>query len=395
MQTAFARLYIYPHFVLFSKNLTKILQIRAIYGKIYKVKYLWELIHIPILNKNSKTEVDKFNKFVLENGDITQTTYWGEVKSNWQYEGVYLEDGGKITAAMLLLIRKLPAVKACLAYSSKGPVCNVLDRETFKALIKEAEPLRKKYKLFSLKLDPEVLCNAENERYFKGMGFKVKSGHKHLHDYAQPKFNMVLQIENKTEDELMSEFSNKTRYNIRLAYRKGVECYYENSTEAAAKFHEIYKITAVRDSFSYRDREYFENMVKVLPKENLRIYFTKHEDDILSSAVCIKSGDKMWYMYGASSNEKRNLMPNYAMQWEMIKWALECGLKRYDFGGVFVLDKENGLYKFKKGFCDKEEVREYIGEIDMVYSKIFFFAYDKILPFMQSFKRKVFKLFKR
>ena len=59
------------------------------------------------------------------------------------------------------------------------------------------------------------------------------------------------------------------------------------------------------------------------------------------------------------------------------------------------LDKENGLYKFKKGFCDKEEVREYIGEIDMVYSKIFFFAYDKILPFMQSFKRKVFKLFKR
>ncbi len=296
---------------------------------------------------------------------------------------------------MLLLIRKLPIVGKSLAYSSKGPVCNVFDKDVFMRLIKEAEPLKKKYKLFSVKFDPEVLCAKENEDYFKKLGFKVKSGHKHLHDYAQPKFNMVLNTDGKTEDGLMSEFSNKTRYNIRLAYRKGVTCRYDNSVESAAKFHEIYKITAIRDSFSYRDREYFENMVNVIPKENLRIYFTEHEGDVLSAAVCVKSGDKMWYMYGASSNEKRNLMPNYAMQWEMIKWALESGCKRYDFGGVFVLDKENGLYKFKKGFCDKEETREYLGETDMVYSKICFFAYDKILPFMQSFKRGIFKLIKR
>ncbi|MBQ3054350.1 MAG: peptidoglycan bridge formation glycyltransferase FemA/FemB family protein [Clostridia bacterium] len=338
--------------------------------------------------------MNKFNQFVLKHGDITQTTYWGQVKKNWKYEGVYLEEKGEIIASMLLLIRPLPIVGAGLAYSSKGPVCDVMNRELFDKLIKEAEPLKKKYNLFTLKFDPEVLCTQENIDYFKNMGFKVKSGHAHLHDYAQPKFNMLLTLSGQTEDSLMESFSNKTRYNIRLAYRKGVTAYFDNSPESAKKFHEIYKVTALRDKFSYRDEDYFLHMLEVIPKDNLRIYFTKHEEDILSSAVCIKSGDKMWYMYGASSNAKRNLMPNYAMQWEMIKWALECGCNRYDFGGVFVLDKENGLYKFKKGFCDKEEVKEYLGEIDMVYNKLYFFAYDKILPMMQSFKRKLFKLLK-
>ncbi|MDP4118488.1 MAG: peptidoglycan bridge formation glycyltransferase FemA/FemB family protein [Bacillota bacterium] len=348
-----------------------------------------------MLDKTDRSAVNKFNNFVLSHGDITQTTYWGEVKTNWCWEGVYLEDNGEITASMLLLIRKLPIVNANLAYSSKGPVCNIDNAGQFKALLAEAQPLKKKYHLFTIKFDPEALCTEEYKKHFKDMGFTVKCDHRHLHDYAQPKFNMVLTLTGKTEDELVAEFSNKTRYNLRLSYRKGVTVFWTNDEGSGKRFHEIYEITAMRDNFSYRSAEYFEHMLKIIPKENIRIYFTKHEDDVLSSAVCIKSGDKMWYMYGASSNEKRNLMPNYAMQWEMIKWALECGCDRYDFGGVFVLDKENGLFKFKKGFCDKEDVREYLGEIDMVYNPFYFFAYDKILPFMQGFKRKLFKLFKK
>ncbi len=350
---------------------------------------------IPILNKTNCKDIEKFNKFVLEKGDITQTTYWGELKSNWQWEGVYLEKDGEITASMLLLIRRLPVVKASLAYCSKGPVGAVMNKQVIAELISQAQPLVKQYSIFSIKMDPEIMCTEENKKHFESMGYKVKADHKHLHDYAQPKFNMLLDLKDKNEEILMEEFSNKTRYNLRLAYRKGVEGYYENSLDAAAKFHEIYKITAIRDKFSYRDAEYFQRMLKVIPRENLRFYFTRHEDDVLSSAVCVKSGDKMWYMYGASSNVKRNLMPNYAMQWEMIKWALQEGCHRYDFGGVFVLDKENGLYKFKKGFCDKEEVREYLGEIDVVYNGFYFFVYDKLLPFMQGMKRKLFKLIGR
>lgn len=338
----------------------------------------------------------KFNAFALANGDITQTTYWGEVKkAGWQYEGVYLEENGKITAAMLLLLRKLPVIKTTLAYCSKGPVCDVKNKEVFTSLMEEAKPLVKKHKIFSVKLDPEVLCTDETKAYFKNLGFKVKCGLKHLHDYAQPKFNMLmLNLKGKDEETVMAELDRDTRYKIRKAERNGVTGYYDNSPEAIAKFHEIYKITAIRDSFSYRGEDYFQNMLKSVPHENIRVYFTKHEEDVLSAAIAVKSGDKMWYMYGASSNEKRNLYPNYVMQWSMIKWALECGCDRYDFGGIFNIDDDDGLYRFKKGFCGENGLLEYLGEIDMVYGGFSFFAYDKLLPFMQGTKRKLFKLIK-
>lgn len=354
------------------------------------------MITIPILDKTNKELVDRFNNFVLKNGDITQTTYWGEVKSNWQYQGVYTEKDGEITAAALLLLRKLPVIKTTLAYCSKGPVCDVHNRELFTALLDEMRPLVKKNNIFSIKLDPEVLCTDQNKEYFKSLGFKVKCGHKHLHDYAQPKFNMLLlNLSGKTEECLMAELDRDTRYKIRKAERNGVTAYWDNSPEAVAKFHEIYKITAVRDKFSYRGEEYFQNMLNVIPHENIRVYFTKHEEDVLSAAIAVKSGDKMWYMYGASSNQKRKLFPNYVMQWEMIKWALECGCNRYDFGGIFNISDDDGLYRFKKGFCGEQGMLEYLGEIDMVSKQFSYFAYDKLLPFMQSAKRNVFKLFKK
>ena len=339
----------------------------------------------------------KFNAFALENGDITQTTYWGEVKSSgWQYEGIYTEENGEITATMLLLLRRLPVVKTSLAYCSKGPVCDVKNKEVFTALMEEAKPLINKYRIFSIKLDPEVLCTDENKDYFKSLGFKVKCHHKHLHDYAQPKFNMLMQnLTGKDAETVMEELDRDTRYKIRKAERNGVTGYFDNTPEAVAKFHEIYKITAIRDSFSYRGEDYFQNMLECIPHENIRVYFTKHEKDVLSAAIAVKSGDKMWYMYGASSNEKRKLFPNYVMQWEMIKWALESGCNRYDFGGIFNIDDDDGLYRFKKGFCTEEGLVEYLGEIDMVYGNLSFFAYDKLLPFMQGAKRKIFKLIKK
>ncbi len=360
------------------------------------MKNPWRLITIPILDKTNEKQVRLFNEFVLKNGDITQTTYWGNVKSNWQYEGVYLEKDGEIIAAMLLLLRQLPLLKTTLAYCSKGPACNVKDKKIFSALMQEAQPLVKKHRIFSVKLDPEVLCSKENKEYFENLGFKVKCGLAHLHDYAQPKFNMLLtNLSGKNEETILAELDRDTRYKIRKAERNGVTGYWENSPEAVKKFHELYKVTAIRDSFSYRGEDYFLNMLKALPQENLRFYFTRHEEDILSGAIAVKSGDKMWYMYGASSNEKRKLFPNYVMQWEMIKWALECGCNRYDFGGIFNIDDNDGLYRFKKGFCGEEGLLEYLGEIDMVYNRFSFFVYDKLLPFMQSTKRKLFKLMKK
>ncbi len=122
-----------------------------------------------------------------------------------------------------------------------------------------------------------------------------------------------------------------------------------------------------------------------------RIYISEYEGEALSAALCFHYNDKTWYMYGASSNNHRNLMPNYQMQAEMIKWAIENGSKRYDFGGVFELNKENGLFKFKEGFCHQEQETEFIGEIDKIYNKPVYFMFSKFVPFLKNLKHKLFK----
>lgn len=203
----------------------------------------------------------------------------------------------------------------------------------------------------------------------------------------QPPFEAVLDISNVSEEELMKRFAEKTRYNIRLSKRKGVEVYYSSKEEDLKIFYELYKITCKRDKIGCRAYEYFKRMLDAFDEEHLRIYIAKHENDKLSAAIAVTYGTEMFYLYGASSNEKRNLMPNYAMQWEMIKWGIEKKCNTYNFGGIIHLDKNNGLYKFKTGFCKEEGIIKYIGELDFVYNKPIYFAYTKLLPIIKKVKR--------
>ncbi len=344
---------------------------------------------MPILDKNDKKQVERYIEF-LNNSEytrLTQSLEWGRVKKDWKQEAVYLEENGNIIAAMTILLEKVPKMKYYLMYCSRGPVCKSDDVETIKKLVKEAEPLAKKYNAFCLKLDPQLEYSKEINKLFIQNGFKT-SGENADHDkLIQPLYEAVLDIDNISEEELIKKFSEKTRYNIRLSKRKGIEVYYSRSEEDLKIFYELYKITCKRDKIGRRAYEYFKGMLDAFDENHLRIYIAKHEDDKLSAAIAITYGTEMFYLYGASSNVKRNLMPNYAMQWEMIKWGIEKKCKTYNFGGILHLDKNNGLYKFKTGFCKEEGIKHYIGEIDKVYNKLIYFAYTRILPIFKKLKR--------
>ena len=82
-------------------------------------------------------------------------------------------------------------------------------------------------------------------------------------------------------------------------------------------------------------------------------------------------------------------MPNYLMQWEMIKWGIERGCELYDFGGVFELNKENGLYKFKEGFCHVDGVTEFIGELRYVYNKPMYWLYENAVPALRKIQKRL------
>ncbi len=344
---------------------------------------------MPLLDKDNKSMVEKYNEFVRnrEHTSALQDLNWAYVKKEeWRHEAVYLEKNGKITAAMSMLIRTF--VKGfSIIYVPRGPVCDAYDVATIKELLNEAKIVAKKYNAFVLKFDPEVLYDEKLEALYKKAGFKVRNKDKHKHEFIQPIYNMILRIKGKTEEEIFKGYSEKTRYNIRVAEKKSVTVRWSRDEAELKKFFDLSEITAKRDGIVLRDFEYYKRMLEAYDEKHLRIYIAEHEGEALSGAIALNYGGKLFYIYGASSNEKRNLMPNYLMQQTMIKWAIETGCSEYDFGGIFEINKANGLYRFKEGFCRQEGVTKFIGEVDVVYNKLVYFAFVTLLPIYKKMRK--------
>jgi len=346
---------------------------------------------MPLLDRENKSMVDKYNEFVRnrEHTSALQDLNWAYVKKEeWRHEAVYLEKNGNITAAMSMLVRTF--VKGfSMIYVPRGPVCDAYDIATIKQLINEAKIVAKKHNAFVLKFDPEAVYAEKLEALYKKAGFKVIHKDKQMSAMIQPIYNMILRIKGKTEDEIFKGYSEKTRYNIRVAEKKGVTVRWSRAEEDLKKFYDLSEITAKRDGIVLRDYEYYKRILEAYDENCLRIYIAEHEGQALSGAIALNYGGKLFYIYGASSNEKRNLMPNYLMQQTMIKWAVQTGCSEYDFGGVFELNKSNGLYRFKEGFCRQEGVTKFIGEVDVVYNKLIYFAYVKLVPVYKRIRKLI------
>jgi len=197
-----------------------------------------------------------------------------------------------------------------------------------------------------------------------------KQNIKTIDDVIQPKYVMRLNIKDHTEDSLIATFHSKTRYNIRLSIKKGVTIREGSTDEDIEIFHKIMKETGSRDDFFIRDSSYFKKLYNCLGKDHVKILIAEHEGTPIAVAMPVLYGDKVCYLYGGSSNQYRNLMATYLVQWEMIKWGLENKCSIYDFRGITGYWDENspqyGVYKFKKGF-NGDEV-EFVNELYMVFN---------------------------
>ena len=189
----------------------------------------------------------------------------------------------------------------------------------------------------------------------------------------------------------MAGFKQKWRYNIRLAGKKGVTVK-TGTKEDLKDFHRIMIETGKRDGFIIRPLEYFEKMYDELG-EHMKVLMAYYEGKPISGVIPIFYGNKTWYLYGASSNEHRNLMPNYLLQWEMIKMAIARGDDIYDFRGVSGVVDENhpqyGLYRFKQGFG--ATFTEFIGEVYIPFKPITYKLYkfsEKAFRTLRQVKRK-------
>ena len=325
-------------------------------------------------------------------GNFAQSYLWGKQKPMWQWDAIAIRgEDGAIRGSLAVMTRKVPGIGRTLMYGCRGPVCDLDDRETFSQLLDGAKALAKKYKSYVIKIDPDVpSSNTAFSSMLQSFGFRAKEGGKNF-EAIQPRYGFRLNVEGKTEEELLANFHQKWRYNIRLAERKGVTvriC----GKEMVPAFSDLMLTTGVRDGFVTRKPEYFAAMLDNLG-EHARLYMAFDPNDTpIAGTLAIHYGDKVWYLYGASSNEHRNLMPNYLLQWRMIQWAVETNCRIYDFRGVSGdVSEDNplyGLFRFKQGFGG--DFTEFVGEMDLVLSPVIYWAVEHGTSVFKELRKQVY-----
>lgn len=348
------------------------------------------------MNNQSEQFIEKYESFLKANqkGHFMQSPQWARIKSFWQNEVVIVEDkNGDIKGSMSLLIRRIPFLPYTMMYSPRGPVCDPHDSVTLQELLTKTKQLAKKYNSYVLKMDPDIEKeDAQFEKIMKSLGYQLKGGLK-PYEGIQPRFVFRLDVKARTPEEVLQSFHQKTRYNIRLALKKGVEVRV-GTRDDLVEYHKLMVDTGIRDKFIVRSRQYYEKVYDSLGSEHVRLFMAYYEGQPIAGSIAIVYGNKCWYLYGASSNEFRNLMPNYLLQWEMIKLAIESGCDLYDFrGATGDLNEDSplyGLYKFKKGFNGK--FTEFVGMFDYVFKPFIYFCVENGITFVREFRRQKFIL---
>ena len=324
----------------------------------------------------NKTDEEEYTKFLEshERCNFQQSLEWARVKTSWKREVILAEDENKkIIGSLMVWVRKIP-IFGNIMYSARGPICDIHDMEVLQQLTEGAKELAKKYNAIVLRIEPDIKSDDEDfKNIMLQLGFSIKDDAKNFREEIQPRYVFRLDTKGKTEDEIFKAFHQKTRYNVRLATKKGVTIK-EGNKEDLKDFHKIMVTTGIRDGFITRPLEYFEKMYDELGPEHMKILLAYYEGKPIAGVIPIMYGNKTWYLYGASSNEHRNLMPNYLLQWEMIKIALKRKSDIYDLRGVpGIADNSNGLYRMKKGFG--AEYTEFVGEVYMPYKPMMYNLY--------------------
>ncbi len=184
----------------------------------------------------------------------------------------------------------------------------------------------------------------------------------------------------KSEEELLAGMKPKTRYNIRLAEKKGVRIRIMNyelgiKNDDIDKFVDLVKITAQRDKITPHPESYYRKMLETIPAENLKLYVAEYNDKRIAANIIIHYGNTATYLHGASDNEFRNVMAPYLLQWQAILDAKKAGLIKYDFGGIKTGDIKHetcdknsweGITRFKTGFAPDTKPIEFPGSYDII-----------------------------
>jgi len=296
-------------------------------------------------------------------GSLLQSRFWAEFRGRlgWEARAFACRSGGR-DFSLLVLLRPLP-LRQRLAYVPHGPEVPDPELENGRLLAALAEELRPHLAgcLF-LRFDLPWALRPEGLGADPTAGLRAAGLRKAPMD-VQPPDTVVLDL-GYEEESLLAAMKAKTRYNIGLAAKKGVRVEEGGAADLPA-WYELYRQTARRDRITLHDYEYYRRQFELAQGgavggapagggPELKLLLARHEGDLLAGILLAVHGRAATYLYGASSDVKRNLMPAYALQWEAIRIARRRGCLTYDLFGIppspDPTHPMHGLYRFKTGF---------------------------------------------
>jgi len=290
-----------------------------------------------------------------------QSWEWGEFQERLKNKIIRLgvEEKEQLLCAATLTKKTLPMGKSYF-YCPRGPI--IISDLRFKILdllFKEVGKIAKKENAIFSRFEPRNELQITNYKLQITKTIDV-----------QPAKTLILDL-TKNENKLLAEMRQKTRYNIRLAEKKGVKII--EADGASSDFEEFWRLmaeTKERDEFRLHNKEYYRKMLEV---DFIKLFLAEYKGEIIAGNIISFFGDTVTYIHGASGNKFRNVMAPYLLQWRAIKKAKKSGYKNYDFYGIDE-NKWPGVTRFKKGFSG-EEIK-YPGTYDLVFNKGLYGIYN-------------------
>jgi lipid II:glycine glycyltransferase (peptidoglycan interpeptide bridge formation enzyme) len=313
---------------------------------------------------------DAWEAFLARHPDahLLQSAAWGELKSRFGWTAVRLSVGD--AGAQVLFRRPFPGLT--LAYIPRGPVGDWLPK-----LLPELLAACRSERAFALKIEPDAAEGDSIEVRLRQAGLLPSR------QPIQPRRSLLVDLTGD-EDQLLGRMHSKTRYNIHLAERRGVQV---RPWDDLGAFHRLMQRTGERDTFGVHSAAYYRLAYQVFhPPGECELFLAESGGQPLAALMVFARGRAAWYLYGASSDQGRNLMSTYLLQWEAMRWARRRGCVTYDMWGIpdepedvlesqFTHRKDGlwGVYRFKRGFGGR--LVRTIGAWDLPLMPVLYRAY--------------------
>ncbi len=311
-------------------------------------------------------------------GTILQTTNWARLKNRfgWSSQRVWMRQDGRLIGGAQLLIRSMALGIVKIGYIPHGPLVDWRDDEQVGVLMNYIDQAGYNRGAGIVKLEPRLWQDDLPE----GRWNAICDTHQLETDTdtIQPPQTILIDIR-PSEDDILAAMKQKTRYNIRLSARK--EVVVRQGTEAdLPAFNRMMLTTAQRDGFTIHDPDYYRAAYEIFsPDQQCVLLMAEYAGQPLAGAMVFAVGRTAAYLYGASTNEERQRMPTYAIQWAAIRWAKARGCHTYDLWGIpdfpedeleaQFTERSDGLwsvYRFKRGFGG--QIVRAVGAADRVYN---------------------------